>query len=147
MSLWKGRILLQKKKYAEAREAFKKIISHKRYYLTARYYIGLSHYEEKSWTLAYDFLRQIAEKSKDRLAPQARFRLGEIHFIKREYAKAAVQYTKVIYLYSDSSEIYEKALYKNILCFRALKRKKEYNTYFIKLSQEFPSSKYLKELQ
>ena len=147
IKLWEGRIWMRKKDHDKAEQIFKKLVQNKRHGFTARYYLGLNYYLQGSRDKAYDFLKQVAEKSKNRLAPQARFKVAEIRFFEKKYKKALLQYTKVVYLYSDISDLYEKALYKLILCFRHLKRNKDYSKYLAKLSEEFPLSKYLQEFE
>ena len=144
---WQGRIALQKENYETADKIFKNLLSHQGNNFSIRYYLALSYYQQNQLDKAYDFFKQVAEKSKNQLAPQARFKVAEVHFIRKEYKQALLQYTKIIYLYSDITGLYEKSLYKLILCFKYLKETNEYNKYLTKLAQDFPMSMYIQELK
>ena len=143
LKVWEGRVWMKKKNYEKSNKVFKDLLSNKKYGITARYYLGMGYYQQKQWGKAHDFLKQVAEKSKDKLASQARFKVAEIYFIQKKHENALLQYTKVVYLYSDVSDIYETSLYKIILCFKILKKEKGYIKYLTKLTEEFPTSTYL----
>ena len=144
--VWEGRILIKKNKFSEARKIFQSFIDHAKHSLNAKFYLGVIYQEQDKPLKALDFLRQVAEKSNHSLSTEARFRLGEIFFKQKKYQKAILEYSKIIYLYSDFDKLYEKSIYKTILGFKYLGNQKQYDRFFKKLGKEFPNSQYLKKL-
>ena len=144
--IWEGKVLIKRNELDRAKKIFQELIDNKKYSLHARFYLGMIYYKQNDRPKAFDFLKQVAERSNDSLAPKARFRLGEILFEQGKYQKAILEYSKIIYLHSDLDELYEKSIYKTTLGFKFLKNEKQYNEFLRKLEEEFPKSIYLKKL-
>ena len=114
--------------------------------LGVRYHLGLSYVEEQKYRTAYDYFKIVSQKSKGDYGPKAVFQIGEIHFIEKNLKRAIRNYVEIIYSHSDKKELYEKSLYKAALSFKRLSKEKEYNSYYKKLSEAFPKSKYIAAL-
>lgn len=146
LRIWRARIQIAQGEYSAARKTLRPLTRDNNFALTARFYTGLSYYKDERLSLAYDFMKTVAQKSEGVMAPQALFYLGEIHLKQKEYKQAAREFTKVVYLYSGDRDLFEKALYKTALSYREVGREKEFNSYVKKLKEAFPESEYIKKL-
>lgn len=146
LGIWQARFHLQREEYDDAIAQLRTLLSDRELGLIARFYTGEAWYKKDNPAMAYDFFKQVSQKSEDALAPRAMKYMGDIHYQKKEYDEAARSYTKLVYLYSQDPQLFEEALYKSALTFKQLERKTEYETYYNKLIEAFPESGYIKEL-
>lgn len=112
--------------------------------LQARFYTGLSYFRDKNFNQALDYFRQITS-IENPLSGKAIYYVGEIYLEKGEYEKAAKEFARLSYLFSEDSELYEKALYKAAFSFASAGKRQESLSYQNKLREAFPNSIYLKE--
>ncbi|MCB1200371.1 MAG: tetratricopeptide repeat protein [Leptospiraceae bacterium] len=145
-ALREAKFLLMQKKWQAARKPLSGIIDDPDFSVPARFYLGESYYFDKMYSQAFDYFRQVSRKEDSVLAGQAMFYLGEIHLERKEYDKAAKEFTRVVYLYSGDRVLYEKALYKTSLSFQKTGAVREFESYRKKLAEAYPASKYLIEL-
>ena len=68
-------------------------------------------------------------------------------FLNREFEPAAREFSRVAFSDSRDDAVYERALYRAALSFRAIKKNTEFESFRTKLREAFPRSQYLKELE
>ncbi len=147
LKVWQGRALIKLKRYKQANKLLAKLLRDRSMGTLARFYAGVAWYHRGKLNRAYDYFKQVLQKSKDVLAPRSLYYMGEINLKKKKYSRAIRDYTKIVYLYTAHSELYEKALYKTAYCFKRDRKNKEYNSYLEKLRDAFPKSRYIAKLQ
>jgi hypothetical protein len=67
-------------------------------------------------------------------------------FQNQEFEPAAREFSRVAFSDSRDEAVYERALYRAALAFRAIKTA-EFESFRAKLTEAFPRSQYLKELE
>lgn len=113
----------------------------------ARFLLAESHQKEGDTTRALDYYRQITQKPDEALYLKARLSIGEILYLKQEFEPAAREFSRVAFSDSRDDTVYERALYRAAQSFRAIKKNTEFESFRTKLSEAFPASRYLKELE
>jgi TolA-binding protein len=143
-----AKIFILLKEFEKSRLLLKPLLEINELSISSRYYMGLGYYNENKNVEAMEFFLQVIQKTdEDYFAAWSFYYLGEIRYSQHEYLTAAREYTKIIYLYSGNHELYEKALYKASLCFKLSGKMDEYKTYYDKLVESFPQSKYIAEFK
>ncbi|MES0488402.1 MAG: tetratricopeptide repeat protein [Leptospirales bacterium] len=146
LTIVEAKIWLMQKEYNKAIKLLKPLLDEQDHSIVARYYSGLAHYYQKKYDVAFDYFRQVSQGRDEFLAAWSFYYLGEIHLLRKAYLKAARDYTKIVYLYSGISDLFERALYKSSLSFKKAGKVREYELYRERLRESFPESKYIKRL-
>lgn len=147
LSIIEARIYIRQKKFAKALKLLKPLLSDSRFSIASRYYSALAYYLSGDTGRAFDYFRQVSGASQEFYSGWSYYYLGEIQMARKNYLKAARDYTKIVYLFSGNRDLFEKALYKSALAFLKAGKEKEYQIYREKLAENFPDSPYLRELK
>lgn len=146
MLLSQAKFMQLQKKQRESRDILTVLVKSRNAGQRARFMIAESYRAEGDTARALDYYRQISQKQDESTYLKARFHIGEILFMRKEYEEAAREFSRIAYADTRDDAVYEKALYRAAQSFRQIKKDKEFETFRAKLKEAFPQSTYLKEL-
>lgn len=107
---------------------------------TALYDKAYSLFQQKKYKESYSAFSEYLDKNpQGKLAPNARFWLGECYYNRKEYELAILEYQKVIADYPKEAKA-SAALFKQGLAFEALKENETARIVYNKLLEEYPRS-------
>lgn len=142
-----ARFRFLRKEYGAARDILLPLLKNRELGARARFLLGEIAMAVNDLAKALDYFRQINQKEDDALYLKARLMIGEILFARREFEEAAREFSRIAYADSRDAKIYEQALYRAVLSFRAIGRTREAETFRARLREAFPQSAYNKELE
>ena len=147
LTFFEGKYQLLSNETAAGRETLRGLLKSRNLGQRARFLLGESHQKEGDLARALDYYRQITQKPDEALYLKARLNIGEMLFQNQEFEPAAREFSRVAFSDSRDEAVYERALYRAALAFRAIKKTPEFESFRAKLTEAFPRSQYLKELE
>lgn len=147
LALQHARFRYLAKKYPETREILLPLMKSRNVGARARFMLGETSLAQNDTARALDYFRQVSQKQDAASWLKARFHIGEILFAAKDYEEAAREFSRIAYAENRDDTIYEKALYRAALSFRAVGKQKEFETFRAKLREAFPASALGKELE
>ncbi len=104
-----------------------------------RYKTALALFNQKNEEEAQKRFLEIATEDKGIHAARSLFMLGEILFLKKDYAGAIKRFYQVIYGFEDA-QLQADALFEASRCFEALGQKEKADAHFRQLIEKYPAS-------